>query len=59
MLPCGFRLRCRFAFNGVKRGKVTVAASQRQCQRRFASIPVVGSRNESAALAFRASRFDK
>jgi hypothetical protein len=30
-------------FNGVNRRKVTVVAPQRQCQRRFASIPVGGS----------------
>jgi hypothetical protein len=50
------KLNC---YNGVNRRKVTVVATQRQCQRRFASIPVGGSRNEGAALALRASNLDK
>jgi hypothetical protein len=58
-LPCGFRLRCRSAFNGVNRRKVTVVAPQRQSQRRFASIPVGGSIHYGAALKRSASRLDK
>ncbi|MDR2697260.1 MAG: hypothetical protein LBB40_02155, partial [Holophagales bacterium] len=46
-------------FNGVNRRKVSVAASQRQRQRRFASIPVGGSRNEGAALKRSASHLDE
>jgi hypothetical protein len=47
------------SFNGVDRRKVSVVAPQRQCQRRFVSIPVGGSRNEGAALKRSAYHFDK
>jgi hypothetical protein len=58
-LPCAFRLRCRSAFNAVNRRKVTVVASQRQIQRRFARIPIGGARNEGAALKRSAFHLDK
>jgi hypothetical protein len=58
-LPCGFRLRYRSAFNAVNRRKVFVVASQRQIQRRFARIPVGGSRNKNAALKRSAFCLDK
>jgi hypothetical protein len=59
VLPCAFRLRYRSAFNAVHRRKVTVVASQRQIQRRFARVPVGGSRNEGVALKRSAFCLDK
>jgi hypothetical protein len=44
---------------GINRRKVTVVASQCQRQRRFASIPVGGSRNEGATLKRSASHLDE
>jgi hypothetical protein len=58
-LPCGFRLRYRSAFNGVKRRKSLALRGSASDLRRFASIPVGGSRNEGAALKRSAPHFDK